>query len=98
MVCYNGLDYTKGFKTGDSKQIINILLPILQNKLWVWTAQALIALYIKSQAVQALLAFSSFLASIQSATNKGLNIPKQDISDMSLETNNMLFLIAKLSL
>ena len=27
------LDYTKGFKTGDRKQIIDILLPILQNKL-----------------------------------------------------------------
>ena len=27
------LDYAKDFKTGDSKQIINILLPILQNKL-----------------------------------------------------------------
>ena len=26
-------DYTKGFKTGDRKQIINILLFILQNKL-----------------------------------------------------------------
>ena len=29
------LDYAKGFKTGDSKQMIDILLPILQNKLWV---------------------------------------------------------------
>jgi len=32
------LDYTKGFKTGEGKQIIDILLPILQNKLWVWDA------------------------------------------------------------
>jgi hypothetical protein len=31
-------DYAKGFKTGDGKQIINILLPTLQNKLWVWAA------------------------------------------------------------
>ena len=27
------LDYAKGFKTGDGKQIIDILLPTLQNKL-----------------------------------------------------------------
>ena len=27
------LDYAKGFKMGDEKQIIDILLPILQNKL-----------------------------------------------------------------
>jgi len=30
------LNYTKGFKTGDGKQIINILLLILQNKLQIW--------------------------------------------------------------
>ena len=27
------LDYAKGFKTGDGKQMIDILLPMLQNKL-----------------------------------------------------------------
>ena len=29
------LDYAEGFKTGDGKQIIDILLPILQNKLQI---------------------------------------------------------------
>ena len=32
------LDYIKGFKTGDRKQIINILLPTLQNKFQMWAA------------------------------------------------------------
>ena len=43
------------------------------------------------------MASSSFLASTQFATNKGLNIPKQDIPNISLETGNILPLIAKLS-
>ena len=41
-------DYAKGFKTGDGKQILDILLPILQNKLWVWAAWAPTALYTES--------------------------------------------------
>jgi hypothetical protein len=43
------------------------------------------------------LASSGFLAGTQSAANKGLNIPKQDVPDMSLETGDMSPLITKLS-
>ena len=91
------LDYTKGFKTGDGKQIIDILLPILQNKLQVQDAQAPIALYIKSQVIQTLLISSNVLASTQSVSNKGPNIPRQDIPDTSLKPSNISPLITKLS-
>ena len=77
--------------------MINILLPILQNKLQVQAAQIPIVPYTKSQAVQALLTSNSSLAGTQSAANKGLNIPKQDIPNISLKTSNILPLITKLS-
>ena len=43
------------------------------------------------------MAFSSSLAGTRFATNKGLNIPEQDVPDINLETNNTLLLITKLS-
>ena len=81
---------------GEGKQIIDILLSILQNKLQVWDIQIPTALYIKSQAVQTLLASTNILAGTWSITIKGLNMPRQDILNISLEPNNTL-LIAKLS-
>ena len=63
----------------------------------MWAVWAPIALYTKSQAVQALLTSSSFPAGTRSAADEGLNIPKQDIPDISLKTSNILLLIAKLS-
>ncbi len=91
------LDYAKGFKTGDRKQIVDILLPMLQNKLQVWAAQARTALCTEFQAVQALLALYSDLASTWTMANEGLKIPRQDIPDISLELGDILLLIAKLS-
>ena len=82
---------------GDGKQIINILLPILQNKLQVQAAQVPIALYTKSQAVQTLLALYGALASTQTVANKGLNMPEQDVPDTSLEFSDIPPLIAELS-
>ena len=43
------------------------------------------------------MASSSFPAGTQSAADKGLNIPKQDVPNTSLETGNILLLIVKLS-
>ena len=63
----------------------------------MWAAQITTALYTKSQAVQTLLASSSFPASTQSAADKGLNIPKQNIPNTNLEISNILPSIAKLS-
>ena len=77
--------------------MIDILLPILQNKLQVWAAQTPTALCTKSQAVQALLAPYSALTGTQIIANKGLNIPEQDIPNTSLEPNNISPLIAELS-
>ena len=48
--------------------------------------------------MQTLLIFSNILAGTQSVFNKGLNIPKQNIFDISLEPNNILLLITELSL
>ena len=47
--------------------------------------------------MQTLLIFSNILASTQSIFNKGLNMPKQDIPNISLEFSNILFLITDLS-
>ena len=46
--------------------------------------------------MQTLLASTNILASTQSVANKGLNIPRQDVPNISLEPSNTL-LIAKLS-
>ena len=46
--------------------------------------------------MQALLAPYSTPAGTQTIANEGLNIPKQDIPNMSLELGDILLLIAKL--
>jgi hypothetical protein len=47
--------------------------------------------------MQTLLASSNILASTRPVSNKGLNMPKQDVPDTSSEPSNTLPLIAKLS-
>ena len=63
----------------------------------MWATQAPIAPCTKSQAVQTPSALYSTLAGTQTITNKGLNMPEQDIPNTSLEPNNTPPLIAKLS-
>ncbi len=63
----------------------------------MWATQVPIALCTESQAVQTPLTLYSTPAGTQTVANKGLNIPKQDIPNISLEPNNTLLLIAKLS-
>ena len=46
--------------------------------------------------MQTLLIFSNILAGTWFIFNKGLNIPKQDIFNISLKPNNILPLITKL--
>ena len=82
---------------GDGKQIIDILLPILQNKLQVQAAQAPTAPYTESQAVQTPSALYNNLAGIWTITNKGLNMARQDIPNISSEPNKTPPLITKLS-
>ena len=77
--------------------MVDILFPILQNKLWVQAARAPIALCTESQAVQALSAFYSALANTQTIANEGPKIPGQDVPNISLEPSNILPLIAELS-
>ena len=47
--------------------------------------------------MQTLLASSSVPAGTRSVSNKGPNMPRQDVPNTSLEPGNMLPLIAKLS-
>ena len=91
------LDYAKGFKTGDGKQMVDILLPTLQNKLRVWDARAPTAPCTESQAVQTLSDPSNLPAGTRSVADKGPKIPGQDVPDISSEPSNTLPLIAKLS-
>jgi hypothetical protein len=91
------LDYAKGFKTGDGKQMIDILLPTLQNKLQVWDAQAPTAPRIESQVMQTPSASSNVPAGTRSVSDKGPNMPRQDVPDTSSEPGNTSPLIAKLS-
>ena len=82
---------------GDGKQIIDILLPTLQNKFQVQAAQVFTALCTKSQAMQTPLTLYDNPASTWTITDKGPNMPGQDVPNISSEPGEILFLIAKLS-
>ena len=90
-------DYAKGFKTGEGKQIIDILLPTLQNKLRVWDARAPTAPCTESQAVQTPSVSTDVPAGTRSVTVEGPNIPGQDVPDTFSEPGDTSPLIAELS-
>ena len=90
-------DYAKGFKTGDGKQMIDILLPTLQNKLRVWAARAPTAPCTESQAVQTPSAPCGAPAGTRTVADEGPNMPEQDVPDTSSEPGDTPPLIAELS-